>query len=94
MSSEASRVRYLGPTIGKVRDVRLGQDDIINATACPAGMADGKPSFVAFMFEIDESVKESAEVEFSMWADHSMYNRTMAGVWLRFPSPICDSQVK
>ena len=50
----------------------------------------GRITFIAFMFEIDESVEESAEVEFIMAMDHSLYNRTMAGVWVRFPSPTCD----
>jgi hypothetical protein len=92
MGSEYSRARHIGPTIGKVKDVHLGQDDIFNATACPPGM--GEPyhgmTTLAFVFEIDESVKESAEVEFPVWWDHSLYNRTVTAVWLRFPDPTCE----
>jgi hypothetical protein len=92
MGSNSSRARHIGPTLGKVEDIHLGQDDIINGTACPPGMGTpvGRITFIAFMFEIDESVEESAEVEFTMWTDHSLYNRTMAGVWVMFPSPTCD----
>ena len=82
MGSDSSRARHIGPTLGSVGDVHLGQDDIINATACPPGMGSpvGRPNFLAFMFEIDESVKESAEVEFTIgWITPCIIGR-----WLGF----------
>ncbi len=85
MGSNASRAQ-IGPTIGKVKNIHLGQNDLINATACPAGMGSGTTiSTIAFMFEMDESVKQSAEVKFNLTNSNS---GVIAGAWLRFPCAV------
>jgi hypothetical protein len=87
MGSPWSRNRHIGPAIG---DIRLGQDDIFNATACPAGIGKGGLDIYGFIFEMDESVKASAEVVFTTAMDCDLFNRTMAGAWVRYPSLNCD----
>ncbi|KAH8676536.1 hypothetical protein BGZ60DRAFT_259539 [Tricladium varicosporioides] len=55
----------IGKEIGKVRDIHKPDKKLIQKDSCPAGM--GKPqewNSQAYIFEMDESVKESAEVKF------------------------------
>jgi len=73
----------VGPTIGHVRDVHLGQYDVINGTACPAGLPSPE-GFVTlgWIFEPGERDHESSEVKFDFLNDNS---GVLAGAWLRFP---------
>jgi hypothetical protein len=54
---------FIGKEVGKVENIHPGQEDIINTNACPASMGDGV-TMLAFVFEMEQWVRESAEVKF------------------------------